>query len=76
MSSTYWIARKCIHWDAARNKRFRIVRLDDESCDPAGALWDGDELEWRPFIRLSNRGSWTMLREATEKEINETVRIL
>lgn len=24
----WWISRSCRHWDAARNKRFRFVRVD------------------------------------------------
>lgn len=66
----WWIARRCIHWDAARNRRFRLIRVDGPS-DHAGRKpsyqFDADTgvLHRMPW----GVGGHMLLRRANAKEI-------
>lgn len=72
-SDTYpqWVVGKaCPHWDAARNKRFRLYRLDGptDHCGKYPAhVFDADlnEMIRQPF----GVSGHTLLRAATVKEI-------
>ncbi len=46
----YWIAKPHPHWDTARNRRFRVFRIDGpkdwlDGRHP-GAVWDAEERRW------------------------------
>lgn len=75
-TTSYWIAKRCVHWSASRNKRFRIVRLykEPDVAASAGAVWDAKLLVWNEFSVMSDKGNLTLQRAATEKEISETIR--
>jgi hypothetical protein len=73
VSGTYpqwWVMRPCRYWDAARNRRFRFVRLDGPTnyCGEYPChKFDGDtgELRRDPY---GVRGH-ELLRQAKDKEI-------
>lgn len=72
----YLIAKKCQHWSAEKNLRFRLARFEcdswDDIHDVPGAIWDAKKREWGDFYRIVVRGNWEFVREATNEEIMET----
>ena len=76
----YLIAKNCTHWNAEKNRRFRLVRFEcdnwNDISESQGAIWDAQEHVWGEFNRIEMKGHWVFARDATAKEINETVRIL
>jgi len=67
----YKIAKRCRHWTAAKNVRFKLYRIDrvDECGKSHGAVWDAEERDWREGAYFYNT-EW--LRDATPDEIHNT----
>jgi len=71
----YWIARPCWHWDAARNRRFRLYRLDgpvDHCGRYPGFVWDAERREWLDQCRFGGIAGYELARRATGDEIAAT----
>jgi hypothetical protein len=72
----YLIAKNCTHWDAGKNRRYRLVRFECDKWNDTrrskGAIWDAQERTWGEFSRIEQKGHWVFTREAIAKEIAET----
>lgn len=66
----WWVMKRCRHWDAAKNRRFRLVRLDGPT-DYCGSypchIFDGErhDLRWQSYGIKGEE----LLRRASTNEI-------
>lgn len=68
----YYIAKRCIHWTAERNARFKLYQVDagsDHVGRYAGHVYDGKLQRW---VCVSHGISFSDIsREATQDEIQK-----
>jgi hypothetical protein len=68
----FWIAKNCKYWDAKKNLRFKLYRIDSHNDwhGNQGAVWDAERKEWvkHPYVFVNVK----LLRLAKLNELPST----